>query len=168
MDETRSGWEPIALPQDQVGFDAGPGYWSGSGKAVWAAILAMVFGGIVLSFGLIAVAEHRLLKLPIYGYLLFALVLLISASLCVGGILLLFRLAIGKYAIIVTSALLVTWGVVGAIISGDITRSPTTTLVIATIFGGIVALSASRTTKRWLAEGRAVRERKRVVRHANG
>ncbi|MGW4247345.1 hypothetical protein [Nocardia sp. NPDC004722] len=153
MSEPRGGWEPIALPQDQVEIEGPQGYWSGSGKAVWAAVPAVLIGGFLLLFGVTTLAEHRIAAMPVYGYALFAMMLLVTAALCLGGILLLFRLIVGKYAIIAACGLLIVWGVVGAIIEGEV-GSPGHAVSVAVVFGAIIALTASKSTKRWLRAGR--------------
>ncbi|MFE3192300.1 hypothetical protein ACFXHA_25045 [Nocardia sp. NPDC059240] len=151
MGETRGGWEPIALPQDQVGFDAGPGYWTGSGKAVWAAILGSLLGAGTLWMLVHGIAWEKLAQVPVWKYPILAIPFLVLGAFPVGGLLLLCRLRLGKIMLLTVTTTVTVLFLEEAIRKGELSQEPRAIIEMTLLLVLIAGLTASKSTKRWLA-----------------
>ncbi|MEC3952346.1 hypothetical protein VMT65_04790 [Nocardia sp. CDC153] len=152
MEQPRGGWEPIALAQDQVGFEPST-YWVGSGKAVWAAIIATLFGALGIWAMASAVERHGLSGQSMLGYLLIGIPFLTFGAFPVGALLLLCRSRLGKVVTLTASAVmavLILLVVLKERFSGRVVGS---FIPLGLIVMAIAGLTASKSTKRWLARG---------------
>ncbi|MFE3192303.1 hypothetical protein ACFXHA_25060 [Nocardia sp. NPDC059240] len=123
--------------------------------AVSAAILAMMFGGVVLSIAREGTIHARSLSGQILAFFMAGFVVLAAATLLVGGALLLFRLPVGRHAIVCACGFLIAGAAVGGLSRASFTDSAGDFVKILVMLGGTAALAASKSTKRWLAAGRA-------------
>ncbi|MFB7724815.1 hypothetical protein [Nocardia sp. NPDC056100] len=153
MEQPQSGYHPISLPQDQWNPEPLPGYWTGSGKAIWAAIIAIGFGTFLLSIVVIELAKLDLSGIPLWRYIFVIVPASTLAALIVGAVLLLCRLKAGKIVLLSASGLMILQIVIANFRTTD---SVAVRVVILILFCLPVlisaALTASTSVRTWLAK----------------
>ncbi|QLY31294.1 hypothetical protein [Nocardia huaxiensis] len=131
------------------------GHWTGGGKAVWGAILAGLVGcgGLFTSLQFFAAND---LEFPnLWGYLVLGAQVVLALLYLVGAVLLLCRQQVGQILLGTACALTLTFMVLGLVIGGVSEDEPGTAIGAFGLVGLIAWLSVGKSTRAWIAKGRA-------------
>lgn len=147
--------DSAAAPRNGAEFVPPEGYWDGSAKVVWAAVLAL-FIGLSASAG----AVHALMTIDFsnaqaWTYPLLTSTAAVAASLPVGAILLLCRRAAGRITLHVGIPLIVAVFAYGSYVTRDDGTDAGGGIGVGLCLVVILGLINSKSAKRWLAGRRA-------------
>ncbi|MGW4247346.1 hypothetical protein [Nocardia sp. NPDC004722] len=155
MDEPRVGLEPIALAQDQVETEPARGYWTGSGKAVWAAVLGALIGVAGAGIVVAVFTRNDLSRVPLWRFVFLVGPILVAGTFLVGSVLLLCRRPAGKVMLLGATVLTMVVMLEESIRDGEFSREPRAFTEFTLLLLGIIALAASKSTRHWLSRPRS-------------